>query len=73
MKTINTLMYFFIVIIMLTATVALYVLGWVVYPILWICSRCARRDRYKLRKGYVADLRRRAREIVRIVKQNKTK
>lgn len=39
MKTINTLVYFFIVIIALTATVALYVLGWVIYPILWLSRK----------------------------------
>ena len=42
MKTINTLMYFFIVILALTATVALYVLGWMIYPILWL-SRVSHR------------------------------
>ena len=36
MKTINTIMYFFAVILALTATVMLYILGWIIYPILWL-------------------------------------
>lgn len=37
------------------------------------CNRCDGWDKYKLHKGHEADLRRMAREIVRIVKQNKNK
>jgi hypothetical protein len=38
------------------------------------CNQCEHEgDKYKLHKGHEADLRRMAREIVRIVKQNKTK
>lgn len=37
------------------------------------CIRCLKeQDQYKLHKGHEADLRRMAREILRIVKQNKT-
>ena len=37
------------------------------------CNRCDGWDKYKFHKGHEADLRRMTREIVRIVKLNKTK
>jgi hypothetical protein len=44
------------------------------YPHRVPCIICGKeQDQYKLHKGHEADLRRMAREIVRIVKQNKTK
>lgn len=35
MKPISNVMFFVLVAVMLTATVMLYVLGWIIFPILW--------------------------------------
>lgn len=39
MKIISNIMFFVLVAIMLTATVMLYVLGWIIYPILWLSHK----------------------------------
>ena len=36
MKIVSNIMFFVLVTIMLTATVMLYVLGWIIFPILWL-------------------------------------
>lgn len=73
MKIISNILFFILMAIMLTASGMLCVLGWLIYPVLWLCHRYDEWDRYKLHKGHDADLRRMAREIVRIVKQQKKK
>lgn len=39
MKIISNIVFFVLVAIMLTATVMLYVLGWIIYPILWLSHK----------------------------------
>lgn len=68
MKIISNIMFFILVVVMLTASVMLYVLGWIIYPTLWLCHRYDGWDMYKFHKWHEADLRRMVREIVRIVK-----
>jgi hypothetical protein len=39
MKIISNIMFFILVIVMLAATVMLYVLGWLIYPVLWFSHK----------------------------------
>lgn len=72
MKIISNIMFFILVIVMLAATVMLYVLGWIIYPVLWLSHVSHRAWRRKVieplwvwvyKKGGGEE----------IVKQNKTK
>ena len=39
MKIISNIMFFLLVVVMLTASVILCVLGWIIYPVLWFSHK----------------------------------
>ena len=60
MKIISNIMFFILVVVMLTASVMLCVLGWIIYPVLWL----SRVSHWAWRM---------VNDIIGIVKQDKTK